>query len=1390
MKVFQFKIPWIIFLVLLQLQFNLCMYYLVEEQDISLISKVLHDIADEFLIKENNDFSIINFDVWTPFLSEVSKHFMSKFNEKHAYFLKSKKAVKSIHIGSAFIFLEILEQFYLLEYLNILRRYLNNPIKIFVFVPHLSFYKLQTLPIKEFNDKIPTLDALIYQYTYFITNDKYLVGLSTVEWFSTDGCDSPNVNMINFFNKRTMEWNSKLENHEKFLQYHGCELVMLLPVLFNDRFLIHASGFGWFNKNQTKLQVYGITPVIFEIAADRHNFTSNYQLGYLNWGWLRSVDPENVQTILINGTEKRPHIYFEISPMQQTKKDIIFSKVLSNLKIEVFVTPAEKYSPYEKFFLPFDLPTWVFVLITFIATFLIIIIINNLSKSTQSIVYGHKVDTPFWNVISIFFGISQTKLPNKNFSRLILIIFIYFCLIFRTCFQSKFFEFLTSEPRRAPPKTISDLIERDYKLYSMAINKEVSDSKYRTEKWPKVYDMMPADYLNALLTQYENSSIKMALTVDEFYLNYLDLKMKKRTHNWNKLKNVIYTSHDVFMFLGFTFYFRMFDKIINDLIPTGIMNHLIENFYTRKLKFFPTEENPKILSLDDLAFGFNIWLCACLISVFEFLFEIIINFVKIRFNKRIQISSFDDKSENISYTLLKPELIQKFKAKKYLNKNGINGEISVIEELPPKMIEILKSIQKIPNREKIYISRIHGSAFIFVEFLDTFYNLEYGYKTRRLSNQAIKYFVFIRFMYFDELAQMRIPDYRLPISRFDSSLYQNAYFITDEDYSIILSTVEWFSPHGCDRPHVYIINTFNKTTMKWDKKLENHEKYLQYHGCELVMLLPTQLEDDSITHVSGYSILRNNITRFDIYGITPEIFKIAAKKHNFTVGYQPASMPRAWLGYNRDENVHIIRINGTDKDPHVYFEISSLHALQKDLVMSNVVTNLNVYIFVTPADKYTPYEKFFLPFDLQTWIFLFITFMSTFLSIIIINNLSKSTQSLVYGQKVYTPFWNVISIFFGISQTKLPNKNFSRFILMLFIYFCLIFRTCFQSKFFEFMTSEPRHPPPKTIDDLIEKNYSVYSLNASIGVFENLNLLEKLPCVYIAPPNIYGNAYLYQSQNSEAKLALVVDQFLINYYDKHLKNVTRWNKLKDFVIYRSVDTFIFLGHAFYFRMFDKIINNLIPTGIMNYLVLNYFTIESKYVQINEDPNVLSLDDLAFGFNISLGFYLISIISFIAEITLAFVKKKTMSLKNIKVHPIIKGDDDEVFIDEISTYEIMNGINLELVEKFRVQKSKQFDISNDLIVAKGNEDIELIDLEKHIAALVLKPIKSCAAIYLINRGAEYEVCIDRITTYEIMKGINPELIEKFRVRVPAQAEVSNDLVTTQIIEDIELIDLEN
>jgi uncharacterized membrane protein (DUF485 family) len=153
---------------------------------------------------------------------------------------------------------------------------------------------------------------------------------------------------------------------------------------------------------------------------------------------------------------------------------------------------------------------------------------------------------------------------------------------------------------------------------------------------------------------------------------------------------------------------------------------------------------------------------------------------------------------------------------------------------------------------------------------------------------------------------------------------------------------------------------------------------------------------------------------------------------------------------------------------------------------------------ITPTETYNSYEKIILPFDEMTWIFCILTFAFAFIFIFIINFASRKIQSLIYGEGVNTPAFNVVAIFFGIGQTRLPVENFSRIILMAFIIFCLIIRTAYQGVQFDMLTKDMRKPIPKTISDLKDMGYVInYSggRNTKISLFSTLTKSERFNLV-------------------------------------------------------------------------------------------------------------------------------------------------------------------------------------------------------------------------------------------------------------------------------------------------------
>jgi hypothetical protein len=75
-------------------------------------------------------------------------------------------------------------------------------------------------------------------------------------------------------------------------------------------------------------------------------------------------------------------------------------------------------------------------------------------------------------------------------------------------------------------------------------------------------------------------------------------------------------------------------------------------------------------------------------------------------------------------------------------------------------------------------------------------------------------------------------------------------------------------------------------------------------------------------------------------------------------------------------------------------------------------------------------------------------------------------------------------------MSVLPGRNFARFILMLYLLFCLVLRTAYQGKQFEFMGKEMRRPDPKTVENLIEKQFSLMNLQ-EVEFFKNMEFMKK-----------------------------------------------------------------------------------------------------------------------------------------------------------------------------------------------------------------------------------------------------------------------------------------------------------
>lgn len=311
-------------------------------------------------------------------------------------------------------------------------------------------------------------------------------------------------------------------------------------------------------------------------------------------------------------------------------------------------------------------------------------------------------------------------------------------------------------------------------------------------------------------------------------------------------------------------------------------------------------------------------------------------------------------------------------------------------------------------------------------------------------------------------------DYIKGVSRMNEAKGQMPmfqYYLENTNTSVDLFTFEWYTAVKCSKLQFLKLNSFDKKSMKWDKELKIDEKFKNFHGCMLTIRLGTQYMMTSIDRFT-----------FEPNGPIVDLFKAMAHVGNFTYNYQ---LIQILYTLDRKRIVEDVPKNGMiiDYDAQLQTAIFLHSAVGEELHFLTLFNDEKVSCLLTPGEPYDSYEKLVFPFDFLTWIFLAVVFGCTFLSIFVINTFSRKIQNIIYGENVLTPAQNVGAILFGMSQTKLPIKNFPRIILITFVLFCLVMRTAYQGVLFELIAADIRKPLPKTFHDLFVMNYSIQAIN-------------------------------------------------------------------------------------------------------------------------------------------------------------------------------------------------------------------------------------------------------------------------------------------------------------------------
>lgn len=268
-------------------------------------------------------------------------------------------------------------------------------------------------------------------------------------------------------------------------------------------------------------------------------------------------------------------------------------------------------------------------------------------------------------------------------------------------------------------------------------------------------------------------------------------------------------------------------------------------------------------------------------------------------------------------------------------------------------------------------------------------------------------------------------------------------------------------------------------------------------------------------------------------------------------------------------------------------------------------------LIVPPGQPFTPFEKLFRPFKLTVWILLLVAFITAACVVTIVKLQSTSVQSFVFGAKNKSPYLNILNVFVGGSLHLLPQKNFARYLLMMFVLFSIVKRTLYQGALFQFLQADDRNKEVQSIDELVEKKFEVYMMPSSIEHTQNMKFRDKRVVVNSTVLEVKRQ----QTVNPLSRAAVSSSMEQVLYFNKmNYKNMTL-TVCKEF-LYTFQYGIYFRKNSFLEEGFNEKISILKSSGLIDFWASDYINTKYLNIQIRDGlPKKLNIEQLRGGFEV-------------------------------------------------------------------------------------------------------------------------------------------------------------------------------
>ncbi|KAG5684346.1 hypothetical protein PVAND_013581 [Polypedilum vanderplanki] len=461
----------------------------------------------------------------------------------------------------------------------------------------------------------------------------------------------------------------------------------------------------------------------------------------------------------------------------------------------------------------------------------------------------------------------------------------------------------------------------------------------------------------------------------------------------------------------------------------------------------------------------------------------------------------------------------------------------------------------------------------------------------------------------------------------------NINLLRRENDTIIVETFIPFQPSKCNQTEpVEIAKYKNK---KFITKPENFfpQKFRNFHCCPIKVITFETI---------GPAVLKQDFSNGTqkLFGRDIEIFNTMSELLNFKANIFYNSTYGGWGNINMKGEGYGAMMDVKLRGADLTFGNLNLKLERGIHLAYTIPYSADILLFMIPPSKQlSTFQKLLRPFDKLLWITLCCVLFIAILTITILELQSNEIRDFIIGQRVRAAYLNVLIALIGGAQNKLPRGNFGRFLLMIFLLFCLVIRTLYQGSLFRFLQSSATEKDPETIEEMaIERNFTFYMI-LSYSEFSRENVYMKGKIEVINPLRIKELLSNVLDQHFQGSLMLKISQVLYSNRERALHGQQLYKVCKEYFMVIPIVMYM-PKNSFLIDPFNKLLLLFQQSGLLNYWTS--INEDMKFLDFKtdtSDPKELTLEHLSGPFKILFVGCFISAFGFLIEILWFKMKRK-------------------------------------------------------------------------------------------------------------------------------------------------------